>query len=42
MNTTAEIVLLELGNYTFKREIDNKTGYKELVISDLDNQGTIH
>ena len=42
VNTTAEIVLLELGNYTFKREIDNKTEYKELVISDLDNQGTIH
>jgi len=42
VNTTVEIILLELDNYTFKREMDNKTGYKELVISDLNNQGTIH
>ena len=33
IDTTAEIVILELVSYKFKREIDNKTGYKELVIS---------
>ena len=32
VNTTAEIVLLELSNYEFKREMDTKTGYKELLI----------
>ncbi len=34
VNTTAEIVLLELENYIFNREIDNETGYKELVIKE--------
>lgn len=35
VNTTAEIVLLELENYSFKREMDESTGYKELVINKL-------
>lgn len=34
VNTTAEIVLLEFENFVFKREMDNKTGYKELVKSE--------
>lgn len=33
INTTAEVVIAELDNYAFKREMDNKTGYKELVIT---------
>ena len=32
VNTTAEIVLLELEDYSFTREMDEATGYKELVI----------
>jgi hypothetical protein len=32
VNTTAEIVLLELPDYTFTREPDEQTGYDELVI----------
>ena len=32
INTTAEIVILELEDYTFSREMDEKTGYKELVV----------
>ena len=32
VNTTAEIVILELEEYTFTREMDETTGYKELVI----------
>lgn len=36
VNTTAEIVLLELDNYTFTREYDKNTGYKELVIKEND------
>jgi len=35
VNTTAEIVLLELEEYNFKREMDEKTGYKELVIKKI-------
>jgi len=35
VETTAEIVLLELGNYIFRRKMDSKTGYKELEISRL-------
>lgn len=31
--TTAEIVLGELEEYTLKREMDEVTGYKELVVS---------
>ncbi|MBQ9988085.1 MAG: DUF296 domain-containing protein, partial [Erysipelotrichales bacterium] len=30
--TTAEIVLGELEQYTFTREMDENTGYKELVV----------
>ena len=32
VNTTAEICLEELENYTFTREFDKNTGYDELVI----------
>ncbi|MBR2808724.1 MAG: DNA-binding protein [Erysipelotrichaceae bacterium] len=32
VNTTAEIVLMELEDYSFSREYDKATGYKELVI----------
>lgn len=35
INTTAEIVILELEEYTFSREMDEKTGYKELVVKKL-------
>lgn len=34
VNTTAEIVILELEDYLFSREMDEKTGYKELVIKE--------
>jgi len=33
IDTTAEIILLELSNCTFSREMDDKTGFKELVVS---------
>ena len=33
VNTTVEIVILELENYVFKRVMDDKTGYKELIIN---------
>lgn len=33
VNTTAEIVILELESFNFLREMDNQTGYKELVIN---------
>ena len=33
VNTTAEIVILEFDDYIFKRVIDEKTGYKELVVN---------
>jgi uncharacterized protein len=33
VNTTAEIVLLELESVSFKREFDDNTGYDELVIT---------
>lgn len=32
VNTTAEICILELDDFNFKREFDESTGYKELVI----------
>lgn len=32
VNTTVEVVILELENYIFTREFDNSTDYKELVI----------
>ena len=34
VNTTVELVIGELDNLEFKREMDEKTGYKELVILD--------
>lgn len=33
INTTAEIVLIELDNHYFTREYDSNTGYDELVIN---------
>lgn len=36
INTTCELVILELPNYTFTREMDDSTGYKELVIREQD------
>ncbi len=33
VNTTAEIVILELESYSFDRKMDNSTGYKEIVIT---------
>ncbi len=33
IHTTAEIVLLEITNLEFARELDQQTGFKELVIS---------
>lgn len=35
VNTTAEIVLAELEGYSFTRELDQETGYDELVISQM-------
>jgi len=35
INTTAEIVIAEIDNYSFSREMDDNTGYKELVISPM-------
>ena len=32
VNTTAEIVLMEIDEYTLTREMDDNTGYKELVV----------
>lgn len=32
VNTTVELVLLELEEYSFSREMDGNTNYKELVI----------
>lgn len=32
VNTTIEVVLLEVKNLNFKREYDDSTGYEELVI----------
>ena len=32
VNTTAEIVIMELDEYCLTREFDERTGYKELVI----------
>lgn len=33
VNTTAEICIEELDNYSFNREFDENTGYKELIIT---------
>jgi predicted DNA-binding protein with PD1-like motif len=38
VNTTAEIVLLELDNLSFGSEFDNETGYEELKISVLEEK----
>lgn len=35
INTTCEVVILELENYEFTREMDDSTGYKELVIKEI-------
>ena len=35
VNTTAEVVILELGSYSFTREMDDSTGYKELVVNKI-------
>lgn len=35
VNTTAEVVIFELEEYEFRREMDNNTGYKEIVINKL-------
>lgn len=32
INTTAEVCILELDEFEFRREFDNNTGYKELTI----------
>ncbi len=32
VNTTAEIIILELDSFVFRREMDGKTGYPELQI----------
>lgn len=34
INTTVELILLELDNIVFTREMDEKTGYKELVVKE--------
>lgn len=34
VNTTVELILLELDNFIFSREMDEKTGYKELVVKE--------
>ncbi len=36
INTTCELVILELPNYSFTREMDDGTGFKELVIKEKD------
>lgn len=35
VNSTAEIVIIEVDNYKLTREMDETTGYKELVIEKL-------
>lgn len=35
VNTTVEIVILELKEYSFQRKFDVNTGYKELVIEKI-------
>lgn len=37
VNVTAEIVLAEFNEYNFSREFDENTGYKELVIKEINN-----
>lgn len=33
VNTTAEVCLLDIEEYKFRREFDQETGYEELVVS---------
>jgi hypothetical protein len=35
VNTTAEIVILELNNFEFSSKFDEKTGYDELLINKI-------
>ena len=35
INTTAEVVIIEINNYKLTREFDDTTGYKELVIEKI-------
>lgn len=35
INTTAEVVIIEINNYKLTREYDDTTGYKELVIEKI-------
>ena len=37
VNTTAEIVILEIENSVFSRQFDENTGYNELVIKEIIN-----
>lgn len=37
VNVTAEIVLAEFDDFEFAREFDESTGYKELVIKEMQN-----
>ncbi len=43
INTTVELILLEFDDIIFTREMDEETGYKELVIKNIPitNQNTI-
>lgn len=36
VNTTVELILVELENYKLSREYDSETGYPELVINEVD------
>jgi len=35
VNTTCEIVILEMENYSFEKEFDTTTGYNELLIKNI-------
>jgi len=35
VNTTVEVILIELDSYVFRREMDDRTGYKELVFGKI-------
>ena len=36
INTTCELIVLELDEYVFTREFDENTGYKELVVKSVE------
>ena len=40
VNTTAEVVLCELDNYSFYAVFDNETGYEELLVLPVQNNLT--